>query len=276
MNGRFLLALYIFLYLPACLQAQTLQPYTVPPYAVTGTYSLHHADLFSSEGNPAALVRLPGLAMGIWGVRPFLLNELSHYRALAGIPTSSGNFGFNAAFSGFIGYSESQLGLAYGRKLGNKADVGVLFNYNSIRMAGYGSASAIGSGAGMILHLTNQLHAGIQVRNPVGGKFGKDQQEKLATEYVFGVGYEPSARFCFSTEIRKAEDRSPNIQAALQYKPVSSVFIRAGLGSIPSVCWTGAGFLFRHIRLDLFASFHPQLGITPGMLVLFQLKSAGQ
>ncbi|MBI3138962.1 MAG: hypothetical protein HYZ15_10285 [Sphingobacteriales bacterium] len=273
MNGRFILALYTCVYLPVSLQAQTLQQYPVASYAVTGTYSLQHGDLFSSAGNPAALVRLPGFTVGFLGLRPYLLNELSNYTAIAGIPVSSGNFGVHATFSGFPGYNESRLGLAYGRKLGNKADIGVQFSYNNIRIAGYGHASAIGSGVGMILHLTNQVHAGIQVKNPVGGKFGKDQLEKLSSEYVFGTGYEPSSRFYSSIEIHKTEDRPVNIQVAVQYKPVSSFLIRAGLGSFPAVFWAGAGFLFRRIRLDLFASHHSQLGITPGMQVLFYFKS---
>ena len=73
----------------------------------------------------------------------FYLNELNNYTAAIGLPTHSGNFGLKASYYGFSDYNETQIGLAYARKLGNKVDIGAQFNYNGIRIAGYGNASAI-------------------------------------------------------------------------------------------------------------------------------------
>jgi hypothetical protein len=95
-----------------------------------------------------------------------------------------------AGYYGFSDYNESQIGLAYGRKLGSKVDVGVQFNYNAIRISSYGNSSAVNFEIGTVLHLTERLHAGVHVYNPAGGKFGKNQQEKLASVYTAGVGYE--------------------------------------------------------------------------------------
>ena len=58
-----------------------------------------------------------------------------------------------------------QMGLAFGRSLGKKIDVGVQFNYYAVRIAGYGNASAISFDAGAILHLTDQLNAGLPISN---------------------------------------------------------------------------------------------------------------
>ena len=56
-----------------------------------------------------------------------------------------------------------RLGLAYGRKLGSKIDVGAQFNYNGIRIAEYGNAAALSFEIGVIMHLTDKLHTGIPV-----------------------------------------------------------------------------------------------------------------
>ena len=70
---------------------------------------------------------------GVYGERRFLLNELSLYNLRSLCQPTSGNFGVKAGYFGFSDYNESQMGLAYARKLGNKVDIGVQFNYNGIQ-----------------------------------------------------------------------------------------------------------------------------------------------
>jgi hypothetical protein len=54
--------------------------------------------------------------------------------------------------------------------------------YNSIRIAGYGNTSAVGLKQ-RCFHITDNLHTGFQINNPVGGKFGKNQQENTVCLY---------------------------------------------------------------------------------------------
>ena len=216
------------------LQAQTLRRPLAAPYTGLGTYSINHADVFSFTANQASLAQLKNVSAGVYGERRFLLSELNNYMAAIALPTTSGNFGLKAGYSGFSDYNETQLGLAYGRKLGKKIDVGVQFNYNGIRVAGYGNASAISFELGTILHLTDKLNAGVHISNPVAGKFGKDQQEKLASVYAVGLGYEASDKFFISTEIEKEEDQPVNVNAGLQYKFIPQLLARVGMSSATS------------------------------------------
>lgn len=149
----------------------------------------------------------------MYGERRFLLNELNNYTSVIAVSTSSGNFGLKTTYNGFSDYNETQIGLAYGRNLGKKIDVGVQFNYNAVQISGYGNASAITFEAGTIFHLTDQLNAGIHVSNPVGGKFGKDGQEKISSVYTIGLGYDVSDNFFISTEIEKEENQPVNVNA---------------------------------------------------------------
>lgn len=238
-------------------------------YAGTGAYSLNHGDVFSFTSNQASLAQLKNTAAGVYAERRFMLTELNYYTAVAGLVTSSGNFGLKTGYSGFTDYNETQLGLAYARKLGDKMDIGVQFNYNNIRIPVYGSASAISFEAGTVLHLTEKIHAGIQINNPVGGKFGKEQREKLPSVYSFGMGYDASEKFFASAEIIKEEDQPVNVNAGLQYKFLPQLLARMGIASATSFVWAGAGLSWKSFRVDVTASYHPQLGITPGLLLLF-------
>jgi len=257
------------------LQAQTLRRPVTAGYIGLGAYSVNHTDAFSFASNQAALAQIKNTAIGVYGERRFLLTELNNYAATAAVITSSGNFGIKANYYGFSDYNETLLGLAYGRKLGKKADVGAQFNYNRISISsGYGDAAAISFEIGTILHLTEKINAGIHINNPVGGKFGKDQNEKMSSVYSVGVGYDASEKFFISVEIEKEEDRPVNVNAGFQYKFIQQLLVRAGISSATSSAWFGAGLTLKSFRIDMTAGYHPQLGITPGLLLLFNLNKS--
>lgn len=238
-------------------------------YLGFGAYSLNHTDIFSFTANQAALAQLKNSAIGIYGERRFLLNELSSYTTVAGLKTSSGNFGIKANYSGFKDYNETLLGLAFARSLDNKIDVGAQFNFHNIRITEYGNASAIGFEVAALMHLTEKLHTGIQISNPVGGKFGKNNEEKLSSLYTIGIGYDASEKFMVSMEVQKEEDQPVNVNAGLQYRFVKQLMARAGIASATSTGWIGVGLILNAIRIDVSASYHPQLGVTPGLLFIF-------
>lgn len=269
LNKYFLVALIL---ISAHSHGQTLRRPVSSGYTGLGAYSINHVDVFSFTSNQASLAQLKNTSAGVYAERRFLLSELNNYTAVIGLPTSTGNFGLKANYSGFSDYNESQLGLAYARKLGNKLDIGAQFNYNGIRIAGYGNASAISFELGTIFHVTEKLHAGVHVNNPVGGKFGKEQQEKLSSVYSFGLGYDASEKFLVSVEIEKEEDQAINVNAGLQYKFLPQLMARAGLSSATSTAWMGLGLTLKSFRLDVTAGYHPQLGVTPGLLFLFNIK----
>jgi hypothetical protein len=242
------------------------------PYLGLGAYSISHADVFSFTSNQASLAQIKNSSAGIYGERRFLLSELNYYSAAVALPTSSGNFGFQAGYFGFSDYNETQLGLAYGRKLGNKIDIGVQFDYNGMQITGYGKASAIIFQIGTVMHISEKLHAGFHAYNPVGGKFGKDQQEKLASVYTAGIGYEASEKFFVSAEIQKEENRPVTVNAGLQYNFLPQLLARAGVSTGTSVIYAGIGLQLKSFRMDITTSHHPQLGVTPGLMLLFNGK----
>jgi long-subunit fatty acid transport protein len=252
--------------------SQTLHRPVPATYTGLGAYSLSHADVFSFTANQASLAQLKNASAGIYGERKFLLSELNNYTAAIALPTSSGSFGLKTNYYGFSDYNETQLGLAYARKLGTKVDLGAQFNYNGISIAGYGNDAAISFELGTILHISDKLHAGIHLNNPVGGKFGKDQQEKLASVYTFGMGYEASEKVFVSTEIVKEEDQPVNVNAGLQYRFIPQLVARVGVSTVTSTGWFGVGLFLRSFRIDVTASYHPQLGVTPGLLLIFNFK----
>jgi len=265
-----LILLLIFFNL--CIYGQTVRRPVAALYTGLGAYSIDHADVFSFTSNQASLAQMKHASAGVYGERRFLLDELALYQLAIAVPTRSGNFGVKAGYYGFSDYNESQIGLAYGRKLGSKVDVGVQFNYNAIRISSYGNSSAINFEIGTVLHLTEKLHAGVHAYNPVGGKFGKNQEEKLASVYTAGLGYEASEKFFVSAEIEKEENQPVNVNAGMQYKFLPQLMARVGIAANTSNIYAGVGLSLKSFRLDVVAGYHPQLGITPGLMLLYNFS----
>lgn len=242
-------------------------------YIRLGAYSNTNLDAFSFTSNQAALAQIKDFEAGVFGEKRFFLTELNFYTAAVVVPTTQGNFGVEANYFGFSSYNESEIGLAYGRKLGDKVDLGVKFNYYAMRTAGYGSAGTINFEGGIIMHLTNKLNAGLHIYNPVGGKFSGKIDEELSSQYTFGLGYEVSERFFISGEVFKEENIPVNLLAGFQYNLDKQFFVRAGLASANGNSYAGAGIKWKSLRLDVSASYHQQLGFTPGLMLIIKPKT---
>ena len=242
------------------------------PYLNLSAYSTKQTDPFSFTGNQAALAKTNTGGVGIYGERRFLLAENSVYRLAAVLPTKLGNFGIQVNYAGFQNFIEQKAGIAYGRSLGDKVDIGIQFNYYGYKIPAYQNGSAINFEGGAIFHFSDKLNAGVHVYNPVGGTIDKVNNEKLAAVYKFGLGYDASENFCVSTEIVKEEDQPINVTGGFQYSFKKQFFARAGFRSDNSTGYGGVGFLYNKVRIDVAASFHPQLGVSPALLLIYNFK----
>ena len=254
------------------LLAQSLRYSLAQPYISLSAYSLKQNDPLSFTGNQASLAQIKSAGIGVFGERRFFLSETSAYTLGASLPTRLGNFGIELNYAGFKNFNENKIGLAYARKLGKLLDVGVQFNYYGYRIPAYGNASTVNFEMGAMLHLTDKFNAGIYVYNPVGGKLGKSKDEKLASAYKFGLGYDASDKFFISSEIIKEEDKPVNVIAGLQYHFAKQFFVKAGFVSESTTAYAGAGVAWKNLRLDISSSYHPQLGFSPGLLLIMNFK----
>ncbi|MEO6252258.1 MAG: hypothetical protein ABIO79_03100 [Ferruginibacter sp.] len=261
---------------------QSLRYTLAQPYISLSAYSQQQNYPLSFTGNQAALARVKNAGVGVYGERRFMLNQTSAYTLAASLPTRMGNFGVQLNYGGFKNFNEHKFGLAYARKLGKLVDVGVQFNYYGYRIPSYGNASAVNFEIGAMLHLTDKLNAGIHVYNPVGGKLGNTStsltadEEKIASAYKVGLGYDASERFFISSEIIKEEDKAVNVIAGLQYRFAKQFFAKAGFISESTTVYAGAGLAWKNLRLDISSSYHPQLGFSPGILLIMNFKSRAE
>ncbi|MEO8961819.1 MAG: hypothetical protein ABI325_08060 [Ginsengibacter sp.] len=107
----------------------------------------------------------------------------------------------------------------------------------------------------------------------MGGSLSKTDNEKLSSNYKFGLGYEASERFLISAEIVKQEDMPINVNAGVQYNFDKQFFARFGIATETESPYAGAGVSWSNFRIDISASYHPQLGVSPGLMLIMNFKS---
>lgn len=254
------------------LPAQSLRYAVSMPYIGLDAYSGRHVNAFSFTANQAALAQQKHPSVGVYGEQRFMLAANSAYRAAVAIPTQLGNFGMQLNYAGFKNFSENAIGLAYARSLGKKVDLGIQFNYYGYRVPGYGQAATINFEAGAILHFSDKLHGGMHVYNPMGTTLSKSTGEKLASAYQLGFGYDASAQFFIGAVILKEENKPVGLTVGAQYQLLQQLFARAGFVTNTATAFAGLGLGWKNIRLDLTGSYHPQLGLSPGLLLILHFK----
>jgi len=253
--------------------AQSLRKPVAASYIGLGAYTTNRANIFSVASNQAALAQIKDPSLGVYGERRFLMAPVNMYTTLFALPTRQGNFAFQADYFGYKNYNESQLGMAYARNVGSKLDIGIKFNYYSFRISGYEGASAVNFEIGAIAHLTDKLNTGIHFYNPVGGALSKTVDEKLSSIYKFGIGYEASDQFLISAEVVKEENLPVNVNAGVQYNFEKQFFARFGIATETASPYAGAGVSWSNFRVDISTSYHPQLGVSPGLMLIMNFKS---
>lgn len=266
------LSLSCVLVLCYSLHAQTVSTPSAMRYTGIGTYSRHFTDAFSISSNQAALCNLQTPQVGIFTERRFMLQELNFISAVLALPFQNSGVGFTVNHFGFTSYSETMIGVAYGKKLGKKVDIGVQFNYNTVSIAGYGDASAVSIEIGSILHFTDKLTGGIHLYNPSGSKYDKNAPQSILPVCTMGMGYEDGDHFFASIEIAKEQGQPVNVNAGLHYAFYKQFFLRCGIATGVNNSFAGIGIKWSVCRMDLFISYHPQLGFTPALALIFSLK----
>lgn len=259
------------LLIPFCLihcQALCQAVQYAPGMAYTGLGAYNHSftQVFSFQHNQAALAGCRQAGVGIYTERPFGIKELATHWASAALPLKGGGVGLALQYAGYSAFNNSRAALAYGKNLG-KLGLGIQFNYSRMNRAGYGSDAAIGFEIGSIWQLTKKLAAGIRLANPVGGNY---KNEKQAALYAFGLGYEASEQVLLQADIIKEENRPLQVIAGVIYNIVPNrFFTRMGIVTATSEPFFGAGWQWKRCRADACIRYHPQLGITPGMMMIF-------
>lgn len=235
-----------------------------------GNASVMLSDPFSTYYNQAGLGFVEDYAVGVTAERKFLLNDLNSITGIATIPTGTGTFGLSFNYFGSSAYNEKKAGIAFGKSFG-KFSAGLQFDYLGIHVQEYGTKNTFTFEAGIQYRLFENLQLGTHVFNPIRITLEDFADEKIPTIMRFGLSYQPIEQLDILAETEKDIERPFNFRLGVEYDIIEELDLRGGLSTNPLQGSFGFGVNLSSINIDLAADYHPVLGFTPQVSMLYTI-----
>lgn len=231
--------------------------------------SKHQSNVFSIYNNPAVIASSGQFSGGVFMERRFLLEELQTTGLALLLPLRSANLGLAVQRSGQQSLNQLSGSLGFGKKLGEKIDLGFAFHFNALDAGLYGGASAWNGQLGLLLHPTDQFHVGIDIKNPVRTYYG-ESEEHVRRTITATFGFDGSDRFFSAISLRKEEDREMSIMGGILYKPIRQVSASIILNVVNSELITAIGYKLKELQLTVSSAYHPYLGFSSAAALIYQ------
>ncbi|NNK80452.1 MAG: hypothetical protein HKO93_03055 [Flavobacteriales bacterium] len=159
-------------------------------------------------------------------------------------------------------------------KLGEKLDLGVQLNYHSTRILRneYGSRSSLTAELGLMSHLTDEFTLAFHLFNPSQTQLSAFEDEKIPTIMALGGSYDFSDKVTLVSEAMKDIDTQTIIRVGVEYKVVSTVYVRGGVSTEPTLSSFGAGVDLGDLDIDIAASYHNTLGYSSQISISYRFS----
>ena len=235
-----------------------------------GEASISYQNIDAAFSNQAGLAHLTSFAAVVTGERRFALNELSTLGAAAAYPTIAGTFAFHVQYYGFQDYNEQKVGIAYGRKLGEKFSAGAQISYLRTQIPFYGNSGLPVAELGIQAEITKNLLVSTHLVSPFGPEI--TEGENLPTVLRIGLSWQPSAKVSLTAQADKDIDFEARFRSGLEYT-VSEIFqLRVGVATNPTQLGVGFGLTMKNgLALDVASGYNQILGFMPGVGLKYNL-----
>lgn len=232
-----------------------------------GNSSVTLQDVYSAQNNPAALAFVESISVGLSTQNYFLVDGgIGAHHGVFALPIKEqGVFGASVNYFGDNTFNQTQIGLGYGRKLGENVSLGLQLDYIGTKTIEVGSGTAFTFDIGILYRPLKSLTIAARAFNPIRSKTGLSYEEELPAIINVGVAYQPSDKLIICAEGEQNINDDLRAKCGIEYHIAEQLFLRGGYISNPSMFTGGIGVKVKELKLDLSAQFHQQLGLTPGL-----------
>ena len=120
----------------------------------TGGVGLTFQDVHAGWGNPAGLASVNQTSFALFAEQRFALSDIRQVSAVGAFSVGESTGGLTVSYYGFEGYNEQRIGLLYGRKLGEKIQLGAQLYTLGVNIPEYGNKQVLSFELGLLTTLS--------------------------------------------------------------------------------------------------------------------------
>ena len=239
-----------------------------------GNASVAIDDIWAYHHNPANLVSVKKLGLGLSYENRFLLKELQSQGFVVALPLKAGVISFGLQSFGFKNFRTNRLGLGYSMKLAEFLSCGVQLNYHQVRLTdAYGRKDALTAELGLKANITDNWKVAFSVFNLTRTKISEFGEDRLSTLMRLGTQYTFSEKVMLVAELEKNIEFPVRFKTGIEYSPIRKLFLRGGFATQPIELSAGLGYRFKEqFQLDLGSAYHQILGWSPNFSFTYLMK----
>ncbi len=239
-----------------------------------GNASVAIDDIWAYHHNPANLVSVKKLGLGLSYENRFLLKELQSQGFVVALPLKVGVISFGLQSFGFKNFRTNRLGLGYSMKLAEFLSCGVQLNYHQVRLTdAYGRKDALTAELGLRANITDNWKVAFSVFNLTRTKISEFGEDRLSTLMRLGTQYTFSEKVMLVAELEKNIEFPVRFKTGIEYSPIRKLFLRGGFATQPIEISAGLGYRFKEqFQLDLGSAYHQILGWSPNFSFTYLMK----
>lgn len=191
------------------------------------------------------------------------------------IPLKVGVISTGVQSYGFKNFRTNRIGLGYSLFLSEFLSMGVQLNYHQLRLTDvYGMKQSLTAEVGLQAKINKDWKIGCSIFNMGRSLLSTYSEDRLTTLIRFGTYYKLSEKVMVVAEAEKNIEYPLRIKAALEYAPMSKVFLRGGIATQPIELSAGFGYKLKsQYHLDFGSSYHQILGWSPHFSFTYQMKN---
>lgn len=191
----------------------------------------------------------------------YFINQLFGAYAGGTLAMKDAGFSIDLYNYGWDKYSESSVGLAYGRKLMKNLSLGLRFKMYNFNIQDYGQQNTYALDIGLNQKINDQLMIGFILSNPVKSELTEDRS--IQSAITLGLAYFVNERFTAALEFFKEEDFDLEAKLGFDYQFIEKVGLQMGYQSNAHQFSFGLRISpVQTIDIALSSSLHPTLGIS--------------
>jgi len=221
---------------------------------------------FSAINNPAIIGLTPGISAGVFAQRSYMMNDLNMLALAFSYTANFGGIGIGITQFGDRVYNESRIHFNYSKLIAKKISIAVGPVLMRTSVAEEGAAMAVTAQVGIYYHIFSKLITAVHLYNPFPISL---QNEKVPSQFTFGLGYIPSQKAKLIVEVMKSTQQPLHLRTGIEYTPIKFLSLRTGFDSSPGTYTFGLGINLSTLKIDLATSIHQSLGLSPGIDIVY-------